>query len=175
MENQSAGLGWSHAVIWPVAVLVGVSLFAFGYGEGLSYLSTDPAACANCHIMQPQLDSYFKASHHAVATCNDCHLPHDYVQKYLAKVSNGWNHSVAFTTGRFNEPITIKEGNAQILQNNCLACHGALVHDLVTGQQLRCVHCHKTVGHGELVGLGGPEGIQSSEHSEPIQSQIGEQ
>ena len=41
-----------------IAVLVGILLDVGGftgyYGEGLSYFSTDPAACTNCHIMRPQ-------------------------------------------------------------------------------------------------------------------------
>jgi len=35
-----------------VGVLLGIGLVTFVYAEGASYLSTDPAACANCHIMQ---------------------------------------------------------------------------------------------------------------------------
>ena len=143
--------------VFPLGVLVGLAVFAFDYGEGLSYFSRDPAACANCHIMQPQLDSYLKASHHTVATCVDCHLPHGFLAKYAAKARNGWNHSYAFTTGRFPEPIVMTEKNRHVLEENCLACHGELVHDLVTTGELRCVRCHRTVGHGEQVGLGGPE------------------
>jgi hypothetical protein len=34
------------------------------------------------------------------------------------------------------------------------------VHDAVTApgrsEEVRCVHCHQTVGHGERAGLGGP-------------------
>ena len=151
--------------LWPAAVLVGIGTFTFSYGEGLSYLSADPEACANCHIMQPQLDSYQKASHHTAATCVDCHLPHDFPGKYLAKARNGWNHSVAFATGRFVEPIVIKEANSRVLQENCLACHGALVHDLLIAGDLRCVHCHRSVGHGVLAGLGGPQ-IGSAAHDD---------
>ena len=157
-SRNSTGLGLWHFVLWPAAALAGIGTFTFGYGEGFSYLSTNPEACANCHIMQPRLDSYRKASHHTAATCVDCHLPSDFLGKYLAKLRNGWNHSVAFTTGRFAEPIVIKETNSSILQENCLACHGALIHDLTIAAGLRCVHCHRTVGHGELAGLGGPPG-----------------
>jgi len=42
-------------------VLLGLGGTTFDYAEGLSYLSTDPAACANCHIMQPQYDAWHKA------------------------------------------------------------------------------------------------------------------
>jgi cytochrome c nitrite reductase small subunit len=143
------------------AALVGFGAATLRYAEGASYLSTDPAACANCHIMQAQYESWQKASHHGVATCVDCHLPHDFVGKYLAKARNGWNHSKAFTLQDFPEPIRITPGNAAILQQSCLACHGDLVHGLAPGsrdpaQELVCVHCHATVGHGDAVGLGGP-------------------
>ena len=142
-----------------IAVLVGatlgVGLFTFGYAEGLSYFSTDPKACANCHIMNDEYDSWTKASHHAVAKCIDCHLPHDLVPKYIAKAENGWNHSKAFTLQDFHEPIMIKPRNSYILQENCLACHEDMVHQMVAGSTtdknaVTCVHCHMTVGHGPM-------------------------
>ncbi|HMO51873.1 MAG TPA: cytochrome c nitrite reductase small subunit [Kiritimatiellia bacterium] len=148
-----------------LGMLAGVGGYTFRYAEGLSYLSTDPAACANCHIMQPQYDSWQKSSHHGAATCVDCHLPRAFIAKYIAKAENGYHHSVGFTLQNFHEPIMIKEKNSEILQQNCLACHGDYVHELVTGAttdpgSIRCVHCHFTVGHGPRAGLGGPEKIR---------------
>lgn len=148
------------AVVVALGVFGGVGLATFDYAEGTSYLSTDPAACANCHIMQPQYDSWQKASHHTVAACVDCHLPHDFVGKYLAKAENGWNHSRAFTTQDFHEPILINDKNADILHANCLQCHADFVHAQggpSTDETPRCVRCHATVGHGESVGLGAPD------------------
>ena len=142
-----------------VGVLIGLGGTTFRYAEGLSYLSKDPESCANCHIMNPQYDSWQKASHHTVATCVDCHLPHEFVHKYIAKAENGWNHSVAFTPQNFPEPIVITPGNAELLHANCLGCHAELVHDLSIGSvegSPRCVHCHAEVGHGDSVGIGGP-------------------
>ena len=144
---------------------LGVGLFAFDYGEGLSYFSTDPKNCANCHIMQEHYNSWQKAGHHQlgangqpVATCVDCHLPHDFVGKYLAKADNGYRHSWAFTFQDFHEPIQMTPRNARILQNNCVTCHGDFVHAVVGGtggrDELRCVHCHSDVGHGPRTGLG---------------------
>lgn len=149
---------------------LGIGLFTFRYAEGLSYMSNDPKVCVNCHIMQPQYDSWQKSSHHAVATCVDCHLPHGLIGKYLAKGENGWHHSVAFTLQNFHEPIQIKTKNAGILQKNCLHCHGDFVHELAARtatddpNAVQCVHCHQTAGHGERVGLGGPETEQESGH-----------
>ena len=142
-----------------VGVLAGVGLTTFDYAEGLSYLSTDPAACANCHIMRSEYDSWQKAGHHTAATCVDCHLPADFVGKYTAKTVNGWNHSKAFTLQDFHEPIRIGARNAQILHDNCVRCHGDLVHDLTSvwvDDPLSCTHCHAGVGHGPRCGVGGP-------------------
>lgn len=159
---------------WILAVALGIAAgagaYTFRYAEGLSYFSTDPAACVNCHIMQPQYDSWQKSSHHATARCVDCHLPHDFFAKYLAKASNGYWHSKGFTFQDFPEPIRIKESNRRILQKNCLECHGALVHDLVAGatdeaDAVACIHCHRSVGHGETVGLGGADRGEAAERS----------
>jgi len=149
-----------------IRLLGGVGGHTFRYAKGVSYLSNDPATCVNCHIMNDQFDSWRKGPHHAVATCNDCHVPAAFFPKYLAKASNGYHHSVGFTLQPacpddpqnqpfFHEPIAIKPGNSQILQDNCLRCHGDFVHDIVRGSTwsedaIRCVHCHRGVGHGAM-------------------------
>jgi cytochrome c nitrite reductase small subunit len=134
-------------------LVLGIGAFTFHYGEGLSYFSTDPRACANCHIMNDQYASWTKGPHHGAAVCVDCHLPHTFVAKYLAKADNGYRHSKGFTFQDFHEPIMITPRNAQILQANCLNCHGNFVHDIVQGSKtaadaVQCVHCHRGVGHG---------------------------
>lgn len=136
-----------------LGVFVGLGGITFHYAEGLSYLSNDPAVCKNCHIMNEQFDSWQKASHHGVATCNDCHVPTSFFAKYLAKAANGYQHSKAFTLQNFHEPIRIKETNSKILQGNCLRCHDEFVHEIVRGSTwaddaIRCVHCHRRAGHG---------------------------
>ena len=139
-----------------VGVVLGLGLYTFDYGEGLSYFSTDPKACVNCHIMQSEYDSWQKAGHHTAARCVDCHLPHELVPKYIAKADNGYRHSKGFTFNDFHEPIQIKPRNAEILQENCLRCHGDFVHNILPSNQttdtntLQCVHCHARVGHGPL-------------------------
>ena len=58
---------------------LGVGAYTFVYAKGASYLSNDPNACANCHVMTEQLDGWSRGSHRAVATCNDCHTPPGFV------------------------------------------------------------------------------------------------
>jgi cytochrome c nitrite reductase small subunit len=155
-----------------MGILAGVGGFTFLYAEGLSYLSADPRACVNCHIMRPQYDSWQKASHHAVAACVDCHLPHGLIRKYIAKAENGYHHSKGFTLENFDEPIMIKARNSRILQENCIACHHEMVSGLTEGavrgaQTGQCVHCHRSVGHGEPAGLGGPDRGNRAERRMP--------
>jgi cytochrome c nitrite reductase small subunit len=149
-----------------IGLLGGVGGQTFRYAKGVSYLSNDPAACVNCHIMNDQFDSWRKGPHHAVATCNDCHVPTGFLPKYLAKASNGYHHSLGFTLQParpddpdnkpfFHEPIAIKPRNSQILQDNCLRCHDDFLHSIVRGSTwdedaIRCVHCHRGVGHGAM-------------------------
>jgi cytochrome c nitrite reductase small subunit len=150
MLASSTLLSLAAAVL--VGTLAGLAVFTFGYGEGHAYLSDDPSACANCHIMQPQYDSWLGSSHSAHATCNDCHLPHSFVSRWTAKADNGFFHSWAFTFQDFHEPIQIKVRNLRILQEACVSCHeplvGHLLHDTVSGEAIRCFTCHHSVGHG---------------------------
>lgn len=129
----------------------GIGAYTFAYAKGGSYLTNNPAACANCHIMQDHYDAWLKSSHRSVATCNDCHTPRDFLGKYATKASNGFWHSFAFTTGRFHEPIRIKGGNRDIVERSCRSCHQAVV-DAIDGPHSRqdplgCVRCHQSVGH----------------------------
>lgn len=134
-----------------IGTLLGVVLFTFGYANGASYLSSDPKACVNCHVMNTEYNAWVKSSHGKVATCNDCHTPHDLVGKYLTKAEHGWNHSLAFTTGNFEQNIQIKGRSLAVVENNCLRCHQQLVdtieHSRPTGQKVSCVQCHADVGH----------------------------
>jgi cytochrome c nitrite reductase small subunit len=133
--------------------LAGVGVFTFGYGGGVTYFSNNPAACANCHIMQGHYDAWQASSHKHVATCNDCHLSHHPVGKWITKADNGFFHSLAFTTGDFHEPIQIKPRNRRVTQNACLHCHSEFVHSMLPlqrgGDMLNCVHCHQDVGHSQ--------------------------
>ena len=134
-----------------IGLVLGVGSYTFIYGKGYSYLSDDPKACMNCHIMRDQYESWSKSSHHHVATCNSCHTPQNFYVKYFNKMENGFWHSLKFTTGNFKDPIRIRKHNFDITMNACLKCHSGLMESsshkdpLESGRS--CVHCHKDVGH----------------------------
>lgn len=133
----------------------GLGVFTFGYAKGSSYLTNNPAACANCHIMKEQFDGWVKSSHGKFASCNDCHAPHDLVGKYACKARNGFFHSLAFTTGKFHEPITINAYNKSVVEHNCRYCHEDVTHEIDLGgvlgktEPLECSRCHRDVGHAQ--------------------------
>jgi cytochrome c nitrite reductase small subunit len=136
-----------------VGALLGTGLFTFQVAKGTSYLSNDPAACVNCHIMRDQYNSWQKSSHHAFATCNDCHVSHHPLGKWGTKADNGFRHSWAFTFQNFHEPIRLHPRGLAVLGNNCLYCHGEFVTDIVQHSavhtdSVNCLRCHASVGHG---------------------------
>ena len=141
-----------------IGAAMGLGAFTFGYARGYSYLTNDPAACANCHIMTEHFDAWNKGSHHAVATCNDCHTPHNIVGKYLVKAKNGFWHSFYFTTGRYPDPLRITSGNHDVTEGTCRYCHSAIT---------------EAIDHGVAVasparGTGVPHGVRSVRAAEPI-------
>lgn len=138
-----------------LGIPAGVGGYLFIYAKGYSYISNDPRACANCHIMQEYYDSWVKSSHHRAATCNDCHVPHGLIEKYYVKARNGYNHSKAFTLQDFPEPIRITKANLADLQHNCIACHATIVSDIAAHKDVghniaRCTECHRSTGHMSL-------------------------
>lgn len=132
-----------------IGIAIGIGLYTFVYAKGASYLTNDPAACANCHIMRGQYDAWLKSSHRSVAVCNDCHTPHSGIAKYVTKVRNGLHHSLAFTTGHFPEPIRITPRNRAIAEAACRHCHAEIVQaiDHQAGATLSCLRCHQGIGH----------------------------
>ncbi len=147
-----SGSGFVVSLGAGLGILGGAGAYTAYYANATSYLSNEPEACVNCHIMREVYDSWQKAPHHAVAVCNDCHLPHDFLGKWVAKAENGFNHSKAFTLQNFHEPIRIHAKNTAILERNCQDCHADTVHQMTTevrqDDSLGCLHCHADIGHG---------------------------
>lgn len=140
------------------AVLVGgaagLGAFTFSYAQGQSYLTNDPAACANCHVMGNHYSAWLKSSHHASATCNDCHTPRAPAGKYYTKARNGFLHSLYFTLGGYPDPIRITTASRRVTEGACRSCHAEIVaaidggaSHVDAGPANSCIRCHATVGH----------------------------
>ena len=144
----------SASVVLLAAVLgaaLGLGFYTFVYARGFSYMLDDASACTNCHVMREQYVGWSRASHRSVAVCNDCHTPPGLVAKYATKASNGVRHSWAFTTGRFETNIRIKQHSRLVAERACRKCHDELVdaieHGTTREEALSCLSCHRGVGH----------------------------
>ncbi len=140
------------ATVILLGMAIGIGAFTFVYARGASYLTNDPAACANCHIMREHYAAWTKSSHRAVAVCNDCHTPHNYVGKYSTKALNGFWHSFYFTTGDFPDPLRITPRNHEVTEHACRYCHAEITEMIdhgasSSGEPISCVRCHPNVGH----------------------------
>lgn len=138
---------------------LGIGSYTFVYANGASYLSDDPQACANCHVMGDHYDAWSRSSHREVATCNDCHTPEGTLAKYVSKADNGVRHALGFTTGNFPDPLQITERNTRVTEQACRKCHESIAiaiegftHETPAmppgeGNEQSCVRCHANVGH----------------------------
>jgi len=81
---------WQLPVIIVLGIFAGLALYTFRVSNASSYISDDPKACINCHVMNPQYITWFHSSHREVANCNDCHVPQDnFASKYYFKAKDG--------------------------------------------------------------------------------------
>lgn len=148
-RSAARWLAWAS---WAaLGLFSGVALLTFDFAGATAYLRDDPKACLNCHIMREQYQGWQVGPHRRVATCNDCHTGHSIAAHYASKAVNGFDHSWAFTTGRFPEPLRINAFNRRIAEANCRRCHGALVQ-AVDGpgphpEPGDCLRCHADMGH----------------------------
>lgn len=155
---------WRWVVIILLGVFVGVIAYTFRISNAASYLSEDPKACINCHVMLPQYATWQRSSHARVAHCSDCHVPHDNVaRKYFFKMKDGSRHATMFTFRLEPQVIQIKEEGSAVVQENCLRCHQEILQDVSIHQttyetvreneQKYCWDCHREVPHGRVRSL----------------------
>lgn len=135
-----------------VGLAAGLGAYTFVYARAASYLTDDPAACANCHVMRDHFNRWLASSHRWVAVCNDCHTPRGLVAQYATKAANGVRHSVAFTLGRVPDQIRIAPGNRAVAEAACRKCHADVVAAMEGPPGAApgpggCVRCHESVGH----------------------------
>lgn len=155
---------WRIVVIVLTGLLFGLFLYTFYISKAPSYLSDKPETCVNCHIMAPQYATYQHSSHREVATCNDCHVPHNnIINKYYFKAKDGMRHATIFTKRAEPQVIYIHEEGQNVVQQNCVRCHSNLLTDSkllkITAQyqhnrtDRKCWECHREVPHGRVNSL----------------------
>lgn len=155
---------WRIPVLFALGILVGLFLFTLHIARATSYLSDNPSACVNCHVMAPYFATWEKGSHGRVASCNDCHIPQDnFVKKYLFKASDGFRHSFMFTFRLEPQVMRIKPMGKDVVQQNCIRCHNNQIHPIslraISAQKIQengdgyCWDCHRETPHGRVNSL----------------------
>ena len=155
---------WRPAATVLVAVFIGLGLYLLRLSNAASYLSDDPQACVNCHIMTPQYITWNHSSHREVAHCNDCHVPQDnIVNKFYFKAKDGLYHASVFTARAEPEVIKALGPSIEVIQNNCIRCHetqvtdarlmGFTVEHFENRTDRTCWECHREVPHGRVKSL----------------------
>lgn len=144
-------------------IITGMVAFLIHISHFFSYLSDNPNACMNCHVMTSEYAGWLHSSHREVANCQDCHVPHNTVfHKYAFKAMDGLRHSAIFTLNLTPDAILMHEAGQEVVQNNCIRCHGQLwTKSPISShywtqypESRRCWDCHRTTPHGEVRSLG---------------------
>ena len=157
-------LNWKLSVIILMGIFTGFFFLVLHISMAASYLSDEPKTFINCHVMYPHYASWVKGSHGHVASCADCHVPHDnFFRKYYFKASDGLRHATFFTMRWEPQVIQIKDAGVSVVQENCIRCHIDLVDMTqlvtVTGSMTRenegklCWDCHRETPHGTVKSL----------------------
>ncbi|PWJ43057.1 cytochrome c nitrite reductase small subunit [Sediminitomix flava] len=152
---------WRLPVILALGCIAGLGGYTFYISRAWSYISDDPKACINCHLMAPEYATWQHSSHKNAATCNDCHVPQDNVfSKYFFKAKDGLYHSSMFTLGLEPQVIRMHEAGQDVVQANCQRCHthqneavstmGVDVAKRAHGEGKLCWECHREVPHGRV-------------------------
>ncbi len=149
---------WRATGLGLMGILMGGGAYVANISNAGSYLSDDPKACINCHVMGPEYSTWQHSSHARVATCNDCHVPHDStIHKYWFKANDGLRHSTIFTLRKEPQVMKAREEAKEVIQQNCLRCHEDLVADARSTMKhsfdRACIDCHREVPHGRVHSL----------------------
>ena len=152
-----------------LGAVAGLGIFLAVKSNAVSYLSNDPAACVNCHIMGSYYASHARGAHGRDATCNDCHVPHtNSVAKYAFKARDGLYHASVFTLRAEPQAMIISAGGATVVQSNCVRCHSRVTETVLpvnttcarakAGEGRLCWECHREVPHGRVQSISAAPG-----------------
>lgn len=148
---------WRLPILIAGGVALGLGITVAHVSRATSYLSDSPETCVNCHVMYPQYLTWQHSSHREVATCNDCHVPHEnFVRTYAFKAQDGLKHASIFTARLEPQVIRISSGAIPVVQENCVRCHIDMVHPTTLSDpadKRLCWDCHREVPHGRVRSL----------------------
>lgn len=176
---------WRFIVLILLGIFFGLVLLTLHVGRATSYLSDEPSACVNCHVMAPYFATWQNSSHGRFTVCNDCHVPQNNIfEKYFFKASDGLRHSYMFTFRLEPQVIRIHEAGRNAVQKNCIRCHSNQIHPIsvraITAQSIQehgegyCWDCHRETPHGRVNSLTSTPFARTPQLSPPYPDWINE-
>ncbi|MEI8371324.1 MAG: cytochrome c nitrite reductase small subunit [Planctomycetota bacterium] len=150
---------WRLPCFLMLGITAGMAFFVIHVSRAASYMSDEPETCMNCHVMTTQYLTWQHSSHARVATCTDCHVPHDNLfHKFSFKAQDGLWHSTVFTAGWEPQVIRISERAKPVVQANCQRCHSHVVEEVAVSvhgadPNRHCWDCHRETPHGAVRSL----------------------
>lgn len=170
----------------PMFLLGGIAVGLLGYtvymSRAHSYLSDEPEACINCHIMTPYYQSWMHSSHSQWTNCNDCHVPQDNVfNKFAFKAMDGLYHSYVFTLKAEPQAIRPRDPSKGVIMDNCIRCHTQLNTEFVKtgmisyvdvkhGEGKACWDCHRDVPHTVVSNISSAPNVIAPMPKSPVPS-----
>jgi len=169
-----------------VGLFIGVVVFG-SIGSFMVYANSEKFCATSCHEMTVNVAAEYKGSVHDTnrtgvrATCSDCHVPHEYIPNYLAKVglfNDYWGHFVTgsiatkekFEAKRYELAKRVWFSMKSNDSRECRHCHtttrmdpekqstkAQARHEKARAEGLTCIECHFGISHTEPSGPGPQE------------------
>ena len=132
---------------WTLALLAFVVGMAAMVSVGLAIKGTDQAVfCASCHVMSEVAWTH-KQSIHAALDCNECHTPHNLVEKLPFKAAVGMHDIYANSFEDVANVIHANKDTKNVVQENCRRCHVSTTMSVAMDAKPYCTDCHRAVPH----------------------------
>jgi cytochrome c nitrite reductase small subunit len=126
-------------------------------GFGMMLMTKIPALglaeagfCGRCHAMDYQVETYLHSPHALEANCGDCHDPHGLVTGSAFAVYTGTRDVYRVLTNTVPLEIKTTDLSKNVLQANCLRCHGEVMTEVGDTREnggSYCFHCHRNIVH----------------------------
>lgn len=139
-KNKSSG----SFIVLLCAFVIGV--IAMG-GTVAALNETDKSAfCGSCHGMSEAVYTH-SISPHASLACNDCHTPHNLVNKLPFKAMAGARDVYYNTMSELPDVFHARQDTKDAIQANCLRCHANTNMNVYLDAKKYCIDCHRAVPH----------------------------
>lgn len=174
MSDEKSRKGKKTLIILLVGVALGI-IFWGGFNTAMEATNTEKF-CISCHEMEVNVYEELQDTIHYTnrtgvrATCSDCHVPKDWVHKFVRKVQ-ATNELFHHMRGTIDTPEKFEEKRFELAQNvwrtmkatdsrECRNCHdyesmnfekqesrSSTRHEEAEELGLTCIDCHKGIAH----------------------------